>query len=133
MPQPGAEMFSVCRNQLGRHAFVVGLSVAVIAIDGNATLARNTDGWPVEGKLLGEIRDADYRKSKDASGIACATATGLPRTCLLADDESQGAQIVIVDDGRVIGGDFIRLIYNSYDNTPLELDAEGVAYADGSF
>jgi hypothetical protein len=109
------------------------LSVVVFAIDGNLTLARNTDGWRVEGKLLGEIRDADYKKSRDVSGIACTTASGFPRICLLADDETQGAQIVILDFERLIAGDFIRLIYNSHDDAPLELDAEGVAYADGSF
>ncbi|WP_416361694.1 DUF3616 domain-containing protein [Mesorhizobium sp. AR02] len=33
----------------------------------------------------------------------------------------------------MIAGDFVRLIDNSFANKPLELDAEGVAYADGFF
>jgi hypothetical protein len=37
-------------------------------------------------------------------------------------------------EGRFIGGgDFIRLIYNIHDGKPVELDAEGVAFADGNF
>ena len=61
--------------------------------------------WHVEGKLLGK----DQKKSKDISGIACLSA-GLPRTCLVIDDEAQFAQVVIVQDGALLAGDTIRLV-----------------------
>jgi hypothetical protein len=51
----------------------------------------------------------------------------------VVDDETQGAQVVILQDGLLIAGDFIPLIDDVYDKKPLELDAEGVAYADGVF
>ncbi|MER9651695.1 DUF3616 domain-containing protein [Mesorhizobium sp. M0199] len=92
--------------------------------------------WEVSGKLIGKPKNLDGSESKrsaDVSGIACGTTFGFPRVCLLADDETQGVQIVILEDGRMIAGDFVRLIENSFANKPLELDAEGVAYADGFF
>ena len=64
-------MFGACKNQLGRHALVTALSVAVIAIDGSATLARNTDGWPVEGKLLGEFGTPITRNPKRERDRLC--------------------------------------------------------------
>jgi Protein of unknown function (DUF3616) len=75
----------------------------------------------------------DSKKSEDVSGIACATTSGFPRICLLVDDETQGAQIVMLKKDKVVAGDFIRLIHNAHDGELLELDAEGVGYADGSF
>jgi Protein of unknown function (DUF3616) len=102
----------------------------------SAALAQGDEPWKMKGKLLGKPTDAgepDGSKSEDVSAIACATAAGFPRICLLADDESQGAQIVILSDGKLIAGDFIRLIDDVHAGKPLELDAEGVAYADGSF
>lgn len=93
-----------------------------------------TDVWPVKGKVVGKTdRTGEIGKSNNLSGIACATATGFPRIGLLADDETQGVQIVVVKDEEVVAGDFIRLIYNSHGEKLLELDAEGVAYADGYF
>ncbi|MER8817756.1 DUF3616 domain-containing protein [Mesorhizobium sp. M0142] len=89
----------------------------------------------MSGKLLGKPKEsgADSKKSEDVSGIACTTTSGFPRICLVADDETQGAQIVILEDGKLIAGDFVRLIEDSFADKPLELDAEGVAFADGSF
>lgn len=97
--------------------------------------------WAVKGKLLGKPTDKtglDMKKSKDVSGIACATESGFPRVCLIADDESQGAQIVILNDGGMIAGDFIRLVTDVYTDKhdevkAAELDAEAVAYSDGAF
>ncbi|WP_165420919.1 DUF3616 domain-containing protein [Rhizobium ruizarguesonis] len=86
--------------------------------------------------LIGKPKNfdgSDSKKSKDVSGIACAATSGYPRVCLVADDETQGAQIVILEDGKLIAGDFVRLIDDSFANTPLELDGEGVAYADGFY
>ena len=95
--------------------------------------------WTVSGKLLGEpdpkhpAEAGRSDKAKDVSGIACATETGFPRICLVADDESQGAQVAILRDGSLVAGRFIRLIDATQKGKPLELDAEGVAYADGAF
>lgn len=91
--------------------------------------------WEVSGKLLGKLKNdgSGYKKSEDVSGIACATTSGFPRICLLVDDETQGAQIVILEDGKVIAGDFVRLITDSFGDKPLELDAESTAFADGYF
>ena len=85
--------------------------------------------WPVRGKLQGK----NGKKSKDVSGIACATAYGFPRACLVIDDNMQEAQFVTVKDGEIVAGDVIPLIDNSFEGKPLELDGEGVAYADGFF
>ena len=85
--------------------------------------------WPVRGKLQGK----NGKKSKDVSGIACATAHGFPRACLVIDDNMQEAQFVTVKDGEIVAGDVIPLIDNSFEGKPLELDGEGVAYADGFF
>ena len=80
-----------------------------------------------------EDAGSDSKKSEDVSGIACATTSRFPRICLIADDETQGTQIVILKDGELIAGDSVRLIDDFHDGKPLELDAEGVAYADGAF
>ena len=85
--------------------------------------------WPVRGRLLGE----GGGKSKDMSGIACAAQTGFPRSCLVIDDELQSAQFVTVDDGSIRAGETVDLIDNRFGGKPLELDGEGVAYAEGSF
>jgi Protein of unknown function (DUF3616) len=87
-----------------------------------------SDLWPVKGKLLGK----GDKKSKDVSGLACAAAN-FPRLCLVVDDESQSAQVVIVEDGEIVAGDTIRLIDDVHDGKPLELDGEGVAFADNHF
>lgn len=99
--------------------------------------------WAVEGKLFGEpkkdrakpgrVDKDDVKKSTDVSGLACATTAGFPRTCLIADDQAQGVQIVILEDGRLLAGDFIRLTDETHGDRALDLDAEAVAYADGLF
>jgi uncharacterized protein DUF3616 len=38
-----------------------------------------------------------------------------------------------VRNGELVAGDFIPLISNAFEKDPLELDAEGVAYADAAF
>jgi hypothetical protein len=119
-----------------RVALACGLAAA---LPGTAPARDHSKPWTVSGKLLGEP-DATHpaeaeksRKAKDVSGIACATETGFPRLCLVADDESQGAQVAILRDGSLVAGRFIRLIDAAHTDEPLELDAEGVAYADGAF
>lgn len=88
--------------------------------------------WPVQNRLQGKVKDGDPQKADNVSGIACAPGP-LPRLCLAVDDESQGAQVVILQDGMLIAGDFIQLIDDVYGKKPLQLDAEGVAFADGFF
>jgi hypothetical protein len=52
---------------------------------------------------------------------------------LVIDDEAQAAQAVTVYDGRVVVGAVIPLISDSFEGRSLELDGEGVAFADGAF
>ena len=89
--------------------------------------------WRVEGKLLGEAEGAGFEKSEDVSGIACDSAPALPRLCLLVDDETQGAQIVLLKEGELLAGDFIPLTKAQHGGKPLELDAEAVAFDNGAF
>lgn len=86
------------------------------------------DNWTVTGDLAGK-----GGASKDMSGIACATASGFPRTCLVIDDELQAAQVVTLTDGKIIPGELIPLISDSFKGKPVELDGEGVAFADNYF
>jgi hypothetical protein len=72
----------------------------------------------------------DTKKSEDVNEIACAPSSR-PRICLVADDDAQGTQAVIMTKGKLVAGDFIQLVHSAFDNQPMELDAEGVAYADG--
>ncbi len=126
-----------------RHMFSARFAACLIALLASATLASSALGqsatWTVKGKLIGGARDAgtDFKKSEDVSGIACASDRGFPRLCLIVDDESQGAQIVILKDGEILAGDYIRLISDTYNDKgrqkAAELDAEAVAYADGAF
>lgn len=98
--------------------------------------AQAGDAWRVQNRLLGESRSPDFpedgEKSEDMSGMACAPGA-LPRLCVAVDDETQGAQIVILQQDLLVAGGFIRLIDDTHDEAALELDAEGVAYADGFF
>jgi len=107
------------------------LSLAItLAVISDAPAREDDDGvWPVYGKLLGK----KGRNSKDVSGIACARPQGFPRSCVVIDDNVQHAQFVTVEDGKIIAGDIIRLIDNNYKRDALELDGEGVAYADGFY
>jgi Protein of unknown function (DUF3616) len=105
-------------------------------LHGGMAAAEGNKPWKVEGKLIGKPRGLDVldsKKANDVSGIACATTSGFLRICLLTDDETQGAQIVILRKDQLIAGDFIRLIHHTYDGELIELDAEGVGYADGYF
>src|SRR3954469_715071 len=87
------------------------------------------DAWPVTHKLLGK----DGGKAKDISGIACATAQGFPRSCLVIDDNVQDAQFVTVTDGELVAGSTVNLIGDKFEGEALELDGEGVAFAGGRY
>ena len=96
---------------------------------GNPAGAADSGTWPVHGKLVGK----NGKKSEDISGIACAMPRGFPRACLVIDDSVQAAQFVTVKDGEMIAGETVRLIENNFHGKDLELDGEGVAYADGFY
>jgi Protein of unknown function (DUF3616) len=115
-----------------RLAVLAAMSFSVMSfalIAAGQPMARDDDTWPVHGRLLGK----DDKKSGDVSGIACAKSRGLPRPCLVIDDNVQFAQFVTVKEGELIAGETIALIDNSFDGKYLELDGEGVAYADGFY
>jgi hypothetical protein len=93
--------------------------------------ASKNDEWDLGGQTL---VNKEGKKSKDISGIACTTDNAFPRFCLTIDDNMQAAQFVTVRDGELEGGDTTRpLIHNRFKDEPLELDGEGVAYADDCF
>jgi hypothetical protein len=93
------------------------------------TAAEQAVHWPVQSRLLGK----NGKASTDISGIACSTIAGFPRRCLVIDDNLQAAQQVTLHEGRLEAGQPVPLIDNSWHGKPLELDGEGVAFADGVF
>lgn len=114
-------------SNLGRiGAIVVGLWLASYA---PAAFGQAGDPWPVKNKLIGK-KD---KKSEDVSGIACTTQLNFPRSCLVIDDNLQNAQFVQVKEGELVAGSSINLIGNKFDDEPLELDGEGVAFSQGSY
>ncbi len=94
-----------------------------------ASASVHAEAWEVDGRLL----KAGGGKADDLSGIACDTATGFPRDCLVIDDETQWAQWVRLEDGRLVAGDTLPLIADRFGGVALEADGEGVAFADGAF
>lgn len=113
-----------------RALILASIPVFILVAGGlQPALATDSDAWLVKGRILGK----GGKKANDVSGIACSTTKGFPRTCLLIDDNRQRAQVVTVHDGIIIAGGSIRLISNRYNGKPLELDGEGVAYADGYY
>ena len=112
----------------------IGRTVAFLALLGFALSATAKEPWKVDGRLRGEMKTApEFKKSKDVSGIACDDGVDLPRLCLVVDDETQGAQIVLLKDEELRAGGFIPLTIAQFAGEPLELDAEGVAFDAGHF
>jgi len=105
------------------------LSSLIVSVGPWTAWADQSGTWPVKGKLVSNKGD----KSKNVSGIACTRTDKFPRACLVIDDNMQAAQFVTVKDGELRAGDQVPLIDNQFGGEPLELDGEGVAYADGSF
>jgi hypothetical protein len=122
-------------SRLITRALVAGLilaSISLLAI--NPAAARDATAWKVDQKLLGEAKGPpDFHKSENVSGIACDLGMKLPKLCLVVDDETQGAQIVLLMDDELRAGGFIPLSYAQYAGEPFELDAEGVAFDAGHF
>ena len=122
----------------GRKAFIIPALLCLLVAGVTPISQSRADSdpsWRVKNRLQGKTKAGqdEAEKSENVSGIACMPGPAFPRLCLVADDESQGAQIVILTDGLLIAGGFIPLIHDTYQGKPLELDAEGVAYADGFF
>lgn len=118
-----------------RSNFLKGLCVlsAVFLVAPGLAQAKE---WKVEEKLEGKPDKEDRDKIKhaqDVSGIACNSELGFPRQCVVIDDETQRAQVVIVHDDKIVAGQPIQLISHSFNGKPVELDGEGVAYDDGYF
>ncbi|XYD06801.1 DUF3616 domain-containing protein [Methylobacterium sp. NMS12] len=122
-------------NMFGKAGVVTAVLCGLILGTVGRALAQSEPVWRVENKLLGkpDAASGEFKKSKNVSGIACIEPNGFPRHCLVIDDEQQGAQIVILEDGRLIAGDRISLVSDTFKGEPLELDGEGVAFAAGSF
>src|SRR6476619_951825 len=104
-------------------------ALALCLVAAGEAIARDDGTWAVHGRLQGK----NGKKSEDVSGIACATTRGFPRACLVIDDNLPAAQFVTVADGEITAGKMIPLIGNRFKGKDLELDGEGVAYADGFF
>lgn len=107
---------------------LVGLALTFGALPDAPAYGQKAE-WSVKGDLTGKKGKA----SEDVSGIACATATGFPRTCLVIDDELQAVQAVTLTEGTIAAGHMIALIDDKFDGKALELDGEGVAFADNYF
>ncbi len=88
--------------------------------------------WPVMPPIHGKggrTVDGEPNPSHDVSGIASIESAGFPRRGLVIDDERRSAQLVIIHDGGLSGGDSFKLIPGDGES----LDGEGVAYDAGCF
>jgi hypothetical protein len=112
------------------HRFVAFLLAGWLA--GAPGMAAAQAPWDVSGAaLVGKTRKGAPQPSADVSGLACAGAVGAWRKCLIVDDESQGAQVVMLKEGSLHVGDPVPLIDTKFGrDKPVELDAEAVAFAD---
>ncbi|MDP4026824.1 DUF3616 domain-containing protein [Methylobacterium sp. NEAU 140] len=108
------------------HRLAAALGLALLAAVVQAPAFSDEGHWPVDGKLLGK----DDEKSEDISGIACSTSIGFPRDCLVIDDNLQSAQRITLFEGRGKAGAVVPLISNRFASKALELDGEGVAFAE---
>jgi hypothetical protein len=114
----------------GPHLLAATLLIVASALLAlGSTEAQSDRAWRVKNKLVGK----DEKKSEDVSGIACVSDTGFPRACLVIDDNLQSAQLVTVKNGEIVAGKPVRLIDDQHEGKALELDGEGIAYANGFF
>jgi len=108
---------------------LISIFIFFILVASNALQAEDSEAWRIKGRLFGK----NGKIATNVSGIACSSTQGFPRSCLLIDDNLQSAQIVTVRNGTIAAGGMIRLMSNKYKGERLELDGEGVAYADGYY
>lgn len=117
-------------TRISRFALTAAAAVMLaVTLGARPALPKDQGEWKVPVDLAGKGGKA----SKDMSGIACATDNGFPRTCVMIDDELQSAQIVTLTDGTIAAGKLVPLIDDRLDGDPVELDGEGIAFADGYF
>ncbi|WP_339036841.1 DUF3616 domain-containing protein [Bradyrhizobium symbiodeficiens] len=115
---------------LARTGWLAILLLGLMAASGvQPSFAATDDAWPVKNRLIGKNGD----KSKDVSGIACTTADGFPRSCLVIDDNLQDAQFIELTDGKLVAGSPVKLIDSTFNDKALELDGEGVAFSKGEY
>ncbi|MCK1362398.1 DUF3616 domain-containing protein [Bradyrhizobium sp. 199] len=114
---------------LARTGWIATLLLGLMAGGVQPCVAAADDAWQVKNRLIGE----DGGRSEDVSGIACTTADGFPRSCLVIDDNLQDAQLVELTDGKLVAGSPVKLIDNTFNDKALELDGEGVAFSKGYF
>lgn len=114
----------------------ISRSVACLLLASLSCSATAQEAWKVEGELRGKPKKnkpAEFKTSTDVSGIACDDGKSLPRLCLVADDETQGVQVLLLKKHKLVAGDFLKLTNAQYDGKPIELDAEAVAFEAGHF
>ena len=120
---------TICMKGSGLARALAALVLVLAFAAAEPVCAKDKSEWKVKGRLVGSA------KSEDVSGIACATDKGFPRTCVVIDDNLQAAQVVTLhkDKIKTDGQRMIPLINDRFDNAPVELDGEGVAFTDGYF
>lgn len=112
----------------------VAMMAGALALGMGLAQAHAQPPWTVEGQLLvGKTKDGAELAATDISGLACTPPPAKVRQCLIVDDESQGAQAVILMEGKLSVGAPLLLIEDRLGDKRIELDAEAVAYADGQF
>lgn len=109
--------------------FLAGCLLAAVFAGPASSAEVKAERWLAEGKIIGK-KD---KKAEDVSGLSCSATVGFPRACLIIDDNIQAAQIITLEDGKLLAGAMVPLISNAFEGKALELDGEGVAYADGAF
>lgn len=106
--------------------------------------AQQTSPIPLERMTIqGAFAVSEGPAAIDISGMACLPE-GVPRKCLLVNDENKNAQFATIDKDRMVVGDIVPLIGSAADPQTLgrppdktcdksddfkDLDGEGVAYA----
>jgi len=111
------------RPASGLLAFAVAGLLAGHALGAETRLAPAT-AWNVQSDFA-----SDARARTNLSGAACAPTTPPFASCLIVNDDKSYAQLFSLDGTTIVPGQVIRL----KDDDTGDPDAEGAAYADGSF
>lgn len=113
-----------------RRASWIALAVAMGLAAPAIALARSP--WAVSG-VAGKVKNGKAAVSKDVSGLACGPPRNGARICLIVDDETQGAQVAILEEGVLRAGGEVPLIDARLGKKLIELDAEAVAWDGDAF
>jgi hypothetical protein len=101
--------------------------LAELLFGANSSAAKEQESLSVKHRLLSK----QDKNSKDVSGIACKTDRDFLPSCLVIEDNLQGAQFVKVKDGELVARKPVNLIDAMFKGESLELEDEGVAFANG--